>query len=56
MQKSVRSIALSICVLSAFAVPSLQAERAGTNPHPQVQPAPTLLQLITYTVWSYFGL
>ena len=54
MQKSARFLVLTASLLATFAIPSLHAERAGTNPHPQTQSAPTLLQLIMSTVLSYF--
>ena len=57
MQKSFRLFTFVIA-LSLTIVPALHAERAGTNPHPQVvvaQPAPTILQIIKSTILGYFG-
>jgi hypothetical protein len=57
MQKSIRSIAV-FAALAMTAVPALHANRMGTNPHPQVAvvPPPSILDVITYTALSYFGL
>jgi hypothetical protein len=57
MVKSVRPFVL-VAVLSLSVAPSLYAERGGTNPHPQAVAAAvplTTFQIITYTVFSYFG-
>ncbi len=57
MKTSVRFSVLAAALFFVTA-PSLHAERGGCNPHPQIAaPTPqTTLQLITYTVLSYFGL
>jgi hypothetical protein len=57
MQKSFRLFVL-VAALSLTVDPSLYAERAGTNPHPQAVSAPplTTFQLIAYTVMNYLGL
>ena len=57
MVKAVRSFAL-VAVLSLSVTPALQAERGGTNPHPQMVAAAiplTTFEIITYTVLSYLG-
>jgi hypothetical protein len=56
MQKSLRLFVL-VAALSLTVGPSLYAERAGTNPHPQAVVAPqlTTFQLIAYTVMNYLG-
>jgi hypothetical protein len=57
VSKSVRAFTLMV-TLVLTAAPALHAERGGTNPHPQiaavVEPL-TTVQLITYTLLSYFG-
>jgi len=46
MQKSVRLFVL-VAMISLAAAPSLKAERAGTNPHPQMSATTTMEPLRT---------
>jgi hypothetical protein len=59
MQKSVRSFAL-VAVLALAVAPAVRAEQGGCIPHPQPPPPTpatvTALQVIAYTIISYFGL
>lgn len=52
--KSIRLFAL-VAALTLTIAPSMHAERMGTNPHPQVAAPLTTMQIISYTVLSYFG-
>lgn len=57
MSKSLRSFVLVAAILAVVAVPSLQAERMGTNPRPNVVPAPlSQVAVIVYTVMSSLSL
>ena len=53
MQKSFRLFAL-VAALTLTVAP-VHAEQMGTNPHPQIAAPLTTMQLISYTVLSYFG-
>lgn len=57
MVNTVRSFVL-IAALSLSVAATLHAERAGTNPRPRVVATAdslTTFEIITYTVFSYFG-
>jgi len=55
MKKSLNVLTL-VLILSSVAAPALRAERTGCNPHPQaIVAAPSAWEVITYTVFSYFG-
>ncbi len=54
MKKSFSAFTL-VFLLSSISVPVLRAERTGCNPHPQAVSAPSGWEVITYTVFSYFG-
>lgn len=57
MQKSFRSLVL-VAAVSFVAVPTVHADRMGTNPRPtrQVSQQTSTLQLVAYTVMAYLGM
>lgn len=55
MKKFIHALTLVVLV-SSVSAPVLRAERTGCNPHPQAVAAPSAWELITYTVFSCFGL
>ncbi len=57
MKNSVRLFVLT-AALSFSAMPGLNAEQTGCNPHPQAATTagPTHLEIIAYTVLCYFGM
>ncbi len=55
MKKSLNVLTF-VLILSSVDAPALRAERTGCNPHPQaIVAAPSVLEVITYTVFNYFG-